>query len=71
MERVTQGLEVGLSSDSCCVEIVYRGVHPKPTRASSIVLLPRHARYLANLLVEYASEAEEMSTEKGSSSSSR
>lgn len=63
LEKVILGLEVGLTNDRCRVEIVHRDTAQNSSGTGSIVLLPRHARYLANLLVDYATEAEDIGTD--------
>jgi hypothetical protein len=58
VEKVTGGSEVGLANDNCRVVINYRDAKPNASGVRHIILQPRHARYLANLLTDYATEAE-------------
>ena len=59
MENVVPDLEVGLSNDNCQVVINFRNSKPNARGLRQIKLIPRKARYLANLLIDYATEAEE------------
>ena len=58
MENVAGILEVGLAEDGRHIAINRVGSKPDPNRSGRFELTPRHARYLANLLVEYATEVE-------------
>ena len=58
MDKVAGVLEVGRTDDTH--EVVIRHLNPKvdPNGAVRILVSPRHARYLANLLTEQATHAE-------------
>lgn len=58
MDKVAGFLEVGRTDDTH--EVVIRHPNPKLDAhgAAHIVFSPRHARYLANLLIEHATYAE-------------
>ena len=58
MERVAGILDVGISDDFREVVIDCSASLQSGTGAGRILLSPRYARYLANLLIDYAEEAE-------------
>lgn len=58
MDRVARILEIDRTDDTHEVVITHPIVKPDSTGSVHIVLQPRHARYLANLLFEYAKYAE-------------
>ena len=68
MEKVMGGVEVGFASDDCHVLLAYREVKPNASGVRKVVLSPRSARYLANLLVDYATVAEANSTDTSAAS---
>jgi hypothetical protein len=58
MDKVAGILEVDRSDDSDQIVISHPRFSPDADGVYRIKLLPRHARHLANLLMEYASYAE-------------
>jgi len=58
MEKVAGKLEVGLADDIDQILISYPGLKPDANGVSHILLSPRHARHLANVLVDFAADAE-------------
>jgi hypothetical protein len=59
MERVAGVLQVRRSKDTNEIVIHHPGLKPGPDGAAEIVLSPRYARHLANLLLVQAAAAEE------------
>lgn len=58
MDRVAGFLEVGRTDNTHEIVISFPELKPDANGASRIVLLPRYARHLANLLIEHATYAE-------------
>jgi hypothetical protein len=58
MEKVAGVLEVSRTEDTNEIVITHPDLKPDATGVSRIVFSPRHARHLANLLIECATEAE-------------
>jgi len=58
MERVAGRLEVGLADDIRHVVIRHRDSKLDSNGVGRIFLSPRHARHLANVLIDYAADAE-------------
>ncbi len=58
MEKVAGKLEVSLTEDGNEIVIKHPDLKPDATGVGRIVFSPRHARHLANLLIENATEAE-------------
>jgi hypothetical protein len=58
MDKVAGFLEVGRIEDEQQIVIKVPGLKPDATGAACIVLSPRYARHLANLLIEHATFAE-------------
>ena len=58
MHRVAGVLEVARTDDKLEVVIIHPDLKPDATGVGRIVFSPRHARHLANLLIENATEAE-------------
>jgi len=58
MEKVAGKLEVGLIDDIDQIVISYPGLEPDANGVSRILLSPRHARHLANVLIDFAADAE-------------
>ena len=58
MDKVAGFLEVGRIEDEQQIVIKVPGLKPDESGAARIVLSPRYARHLANLLVEHATFAE-------------
>ena len=58
MDKVGDALEVTRTDDTQEVVIIHPDLKPDSSGLSRLVLSPRHARYLANLLVEHAAAAE-------------
>jgi hypothetical protein len=59
MDKVAGFLEVGRTDDTHEVVIIHPNMKLDTNGRARIVLSPRHARYLANLLIEHATYAEE------------
>jgi hypothetical protein len=58
MEKVAGVLEVSRTEDTHEIVIIHPDLKPDATGVGRIVFSPRHARHLANLLIENATEAE-------------
>ena len=58
MDKVAGFLEVGRTDASHEIVIEHPGLKPDANGATRIVLSPRYARHLANLLIEHATYAE-------------
>ena len=58
MDKVAGFLEVGRTDDTNEVVISVPDLKPDCNGAARIVVLPRYARHLANLLIEHATAAE-------------
>ena len=58
MERVAGEIEVSLTDDTHEVVISHPASHSGNDGMHAIVIMPRFARHLANVLLEYASVAE-------------
>jgi hypothetical protein len=58
VDKVAGFLEVGRLEDEQKIVIKFPGLEPDASGAARIVLSPRYARHLANLLIEHASFAE-------------
>ncbi|MGB7264101.1 MAG: hypothetical protein WBC92_01225 [Terracidiphilus sp.] len=58
MEKIGGKLEVGLADNFDHIVISHRDLEPDVNGVSHILLWPRHARHLANVLIEYAADAE-------------
>lgn len=58
MEKVAGKLEVSLTEDGNEIVIKHPDLKPDANGEGRIVFSPRHARHLANLLIENATEAE-------------
>ncbi len=58
MDKVAGFLEVGRTEDTQEVTIKFPELKPDASGAARIVLSPRYARHLANLLIENATYAE-------------
>jgi hypothetical protein len=58
LEKVAGKLEVSLTEDGNEIVIKHPDLKPDATGVGRIVFSPRHARHLANLLIENATEAE-------------
>jgi hypothetical protein len=59
VDKVAGFLEVGRTEDARQIVIRLPELKPDATGAARIVLSPRYARHLANLLIEHAAFAEE------------
>jgi hypothetical protein len=57
-ERVAGRLEVGLAKDSRRIVIICPDLKPDAKGSGQILLSPRHARHLANVLIDSAADAE-------------
>jgi hypothetical protein len=64
MEKVAGVLEVSRTEDTHEIVIKHPDLKPDATGEGRIVFSPRHARHLANLLIENATEAEAEATRK-------
>lgn len=64
MENEVGELEVRLANDNCRVVIRYRDTKLNPSCVRQIQLLPHKARYMANFLIDYVTEAETHCPEK-------
>ena len=62
MDKVGDVLEVTRTDDTQEVVIVHPDLKPDASGVGRLVFSPRHARYLANLLVEHAAAAEAEAT---------
>ena len=58
MDKVAGFLEVGRTEDAQQIVIKLPELKPDASGAARIVLSPRYARHLANLLIEHAALAE-------------
>jgi hypothetical protein len=58
MDKVAARLEVTRTDDTQEVVIIHPDLKPDASGVGRLVFSPRHARYLANLLVEHATAAE-------------
>jgi hypothetical protein len=58
MDKVAGFLQIDRRDDTHEIVISHPGSKPDAEGLVHIILLPRHARHLANLLVEYATYAE-------------
>ena len=58
MDKVGHALEVTRTDDTQEVVIIHPDLKPDASGVGRLVFSPRHARYLANLLVEHAAAAE-------------
>jgi len=58
MDKVGDALEVTRTDDTQEVVIIHPDLKPDSSGIGRLVFSPRHARYLANLLVEHAAAAE-------------
>ena len=58
MDKVAGVLQVWRTDDTNEIVINYPELKPSANGAGNIVLWPRHARHLANLLIEHAAECE-------------
>jgi hypothetical protein len=58
MDKVGDALEVTRTDDTQEVVIVHPDLKPDASGIGRLVFSPRHARYLANLLIEHAAAAE-------------
>jgi len=58
MDRVAGVIEVSLTDDTHEVVISYPASQPNANGIHEIVIMPRYARHLGNLLIEYAAAAE-------------
>jgi len=62
MDKVGDALEVTRTDDTQEVVIVHPDLKPDASGIGRLVFSPRHARYLANLLIEHAAAAEAEAT---------
>jgi len=67
MERVAGKLEVGLADDIRHIVIRHHELKLDSNGVGRILLSPRHARHLANALIDYAAFAEAEAISKHSS----
>ncbi len=58
MDKVGDALEVTRTDDTQEVVIIHPDLKPDSSGVGRLVFSPRHARHLANLLVEHAAAAE-------------
>jgi hypothetical protein len=58
MDKVAGILEVTTTEDTLEVVIIHPDLKPDASGTGRLVFSPRHARYLANLLIEHAAAAE-------------
>lgn len=58
MDKVAGVLEVTRTDDTQKVVIIHPDLKPDASGVGRLVFSPRHARYLANLLIEHAAAAE-------------
>jgi hypothetical protein len=58
MDKIGDALEVTRTDDTQEVVIIHPDLKPDSSGVGRLVFSPRHARYLANLLVEHAAAAE-------------
>jgi hypothetical protein len=58
MDKVAGVLEVTRTDDTQEVVIIHPDLKPDASGVGRLVFSPRHARYLANLLIEHAAAAE-------------
>lgn len=58
MDKVAGVLEVSRTDDTQEVVIIHPDLKPDASGVGRLVFSPRHARYLANLLIEHAAAAE-------------
>jgi hypothetical protein len=58
MDKVAGILEVSRTDDTREVVIIHPDLKPDASGVGRLVFSPRHARYLANLLIEHAAAAE-------------
>lgn len=58
MDRVAGVIDVSLAENSHEVVISYPASMPNSNGVHEIVIMPRYARHLGNLLIEYAAAAE-------------
>jgi hypothetical protein len=58
MDKVAGILEVSRTDDTQQVVIIHPDLKPDASGVGRLVFSPRHARYLANLLIEHAAAAE-------------
>lgn len=64
MEKVAGVLEVSRTDDTHEIVIVHPDLKPDATGVGRIVFSTRHARHLANVLLEHATEAEAAAARK-------
>lgn len=62
MDKVAGVLEVTRTEDTQEVVIIHPDLKPDANGVGRLVFSPRHARYLANLLIEHAAAAEAEAT---------
>jgi hypothetical protein len=65
MDKVAGILEVGLAQDNLHIVVNRLGSSPDLSKLGDIVLTPRHARYLANLLLDSAEHIETIDKRRG------
>ena len=58
MDKVAGVLEVSRTDDTQQVVIIHPDLKPDASGVGRLVFSPRHARHLANLLIEFATDAE-------------
>jgi hypothetical protein len=68
MDKVAGVLEVSRTDDTQEVVIIHPDLKPDASGVGRLVFSPRHARYLANLLVEHAAAAEAEATTSAAAS---
>jgi hypothetical protein len=66
MDKVAGVIDVSLTDDTHEVVISYPASKPNTNGVHEIVIMPRYARHLAHVLIEYAAAAE-AKTKKASS----
>jgi hypothetical protein len=64
MEKVAGRLEVGLADDTRHIVISHPESKPDGNGVGHIILSPRHARHLANVLIDCAADAEAEATSR-------
>ena len=64
MEKVAGVLEVSRTEDTYEIVMVHPDLKPDASGVGRIVFSARHARHLANVLIEYATEAEAAAARK-------
>jgi hypothetical protein len=69
MDKVAGVLEVTRTDDTQEVVIIHPDLKPDASGVGRLVFSPRHARYLANLLIEHAAAAEAEATMSGAARS--